>query len=196
MPSISRDSDVTHLVFILQLHDTRKVHQRPFHAVQALDDNHNLFPWAVRLWLALADDLPEQRLERFYIVVLEHPYIRTTQPRAKTDRRMIQLVRNDEATLGDECGNDRRVGRETHRRNESVLHAKETGNQRLCGHVQLRRTTFESGATGGNAVATKAFLNRVCTPTLSGSKSEIVVRRNIESTRRRSRKGEIGRAHV
>jgi hypothetical protein len=103
---------------------------------------------------------------------------------------MIQLVGDDEATLGDECGNDRRVGRKTHRRNESVLMAKETSNQRFCGHVQLRRTTFESGATCGDAVATKGFLNCVCTPALSGSKSEIVVGRNIESTRRRPRKGE------
>jgi hypothetical protein len=56
--------------------------------------------------------------------------------------------------------------------------------------VQLGRTTFESGATCGDAIATKAFLDCVCTPTLSGSKSEIVVRRNIETTRRGSRKGE------
>jgi hypothetical protein len=103
---------------------------------------------------------------------------------------MIQLIGDDEATLGDECGNNRRVGRKTHRRNESVLLAKETSNQRFCGHVQLRRTTFKSGATCRDAVATKAFFNCVCTPTLSGSKSEIVVRRNIESTRCRSRKGE------
>ena len=144
----------------------------------------------MRLWLALTDDLPEQRLERFYTVVLEHPYIRTTQPRTKTNRRMIQLVGDEEATLGDECGNDRRVGRKTHRGNEGVLLANETGNQRFCGHVQLRRTTFESGATCGDAIATEAFLNCVCTPTLVGSKSEIIVRRNIETTRRRSRKGE------
>lgn len=144
----------------------------------------------MRLWLALTDDLPEQRLESFYIIVLEHPYIRTTQSCTKTNRRMIQLVRDEEATFGDECGNDRGVGRKTHRRDESVLLANETGNQRFCGHVQFRRTTFESGATRGDAVATKAFLSCVCTPTLSGSKSEIVVRRNIETTRRRSRKGE------
>lgn len=144
----------------------------------------------MRLWLALADDLPEQRFERFYIIVLEHPYIRTTQSRTKTNRRMIQLVGDEEATLGNECGNDRGVGRKTHRRNEGVILANETGNQRFCGHVQLRRTTFETGATCGDAVATKAFLSCVCTPTLSGSKSEIVVRGNIETTRRRSRKGE------
>ena len=37
-----------------------------------------LFNRAARLWLALTDNLPEQRLERCYIVVLEHPDIRTT----------------------------------------------------------------------------------------------------------------------
>ena len=190
MPSIPGWSDATHLVFLLQLHDTGKTQQRPFHAVQTLDNKQNLFPWAVRLWLALTDDLPEQRLERCYIVVLEHPDIRTTQPRTETDRRMIQLVRDEEATLGDKCGNDRRVGRKAHRRNESVLLTNETGNQRFCGHVQLRRTTFKSSATCGDAVATNAFLSCVCTPTVSGSKSEIVVRRDIETTRRRSRKGE------
>jgi hypothetical protein len=103
---------------------------------------------------------------------------------------MVQLVRNEEATLGNECGNDRRVGRKTHRRNEGVLLANETGNQRFCGHVQLGRTTFESGATSGDTIATKALLNGICTPTLSGSKSEIVIRRNIETTFRRSSKGE------
>src|ERR1700679_387625 len=102
MPSIYGYSDVTHLVLLLQLHDTGKTQNRPFHAVQALDNKQNLFPWAVRLWLALTDDLPEQRLERFYIVVLEHPYICTTQSRTKPNRRMIQLVGDEEATLGDE----------------------------------------------------------------------------------------------
>jgi hypothetical protein len=131
MPFTSGYSDVTHLVFLLQFHDTGKTQERPFHAVQALDNNQNLFPWAVRLWLALADGLPEQRLESFNIVVLEHPYIRAAQSYTKTNGRMIQLVGDDEATLGDECGNDRGVGRKTHRRNESVLLAKETGNQRF-----------------------------------------------------------------
>lgn len=56
--------------------------------------------------------------------------------------------------------------------------------------MQLGRTTLESGATCGDAIATKAFLDCVCTPTLSGSKSEVVVRRNIETARRRSLKGE------
>ena len=92
MPSTSEYSDETHLIFILQLHDTGKTQERPFHTVQALDNNQNLFPWAVCLWLTLTDDLPEQRLERFYIVVLEHPYIRTTKSRTKTNRRMIQLI--------------------------------------------------------------------------------------------------------
>ena len=82
----------------------------------------------MRLWLALTDDLSEQRLERCYIVVLETPYIRTTQSRTKTNRRMIQLVGDEEATLGDECGNDRRVGCKTHRRNESILMANETSH--------------------------------------------------------------------
>jgi hypothetical protein len=190
MPSIYGYSDVTHLVLLLQLHDTGKTQNRPFHAVQALDNKQNLFPWAVRLWLALTDDLPEQRLERFYIVVLEHPYIRTTQSRTKTNRRMIQLVGDEEATLGDECGDDRGVGRKTHRRNEGVFMTNETGNQRFSGHVQLRRTTFETGTTCGDAIATKTFHSCICTPALSGSKSEIVVRRNIETTRLRSRKGE------
>ncbi len=103
---------------------------------------------------------------------------------------MIQLVGDDETSLGDERWNDRGVGRKTHRGNKGVLLANETGNQRFCGHMQLRRTTFESGATCGDAVATKAFLNCVRTTTLSGSKSKVVVRRNIESTSRRSRKEE------
>ena len=67
------------------------------------------------------------------------------------------------------------------------LLAIETGNQCFCSRKQLRRTTLKSGATRGDAVATKAFLNCVCTPTLSSSKSE---RQNIETTCRRSRKGE------
>src|SRR6266852_7446289 len=77
----------------------------------------------------------------------------------------------------------------------AYLLANEKGNQRSCSRVQLRRTTFESGATCGDAVATKAFLNCVCTPTLSGSKSDMAVRQNIETTHRRSRRGE-GSFHV
>jgi hypothetical protein len=121
--------------------------------------------------------------------MLEHPYIRAAQSRTKTNRRMIQLVGNYKAALGDKCGNDRGVGRKSHRGYKSILLANETGNQRFCGHVQLRRTTFESGATSRDAVATKAFLSRVCTPTLRSSKSEVVVRRDIETTSCPSREG-------
>src|SRR5258708_7811826 len=122
--------------------------------------------------------------------MLEHPYIRAAQSHTKTDRCMIQLVGDDKAALGDECRNDRGVGRKSHRGYKSILLANETGNQRFCGHVQLRRTTFESGATSRDAVATKAFLSRVCTPTLSSSKSEVVVRCDIENTSCLSREGE------
>jgi hypothetical protein len=101
---------------------------------------------------------------------------------------MIQLVRDDKAPLGDEGGNDRGVGRKTHRGNESILVANETSNQGFCGRVHLRRATFETGTTSRDAVTTKALLNCVCTSTLSGSKAKVVVRRNVESTRRRSRK--------
>ena len=68
----------------------------------------------MRLRLALTDNLPEKRLERFHVVVFEHPYVSTTQSCTITDRRMIQLVGDEEAALRDKSGYDCRVGRKAH----------------------------------------------------------------------------------
>jgi hypothetical protein len=138
----------------------------------------------MRLGLTLTDNLPEKGLERFHVVVLEHPYVSAAQSCTITDRRMIQLVGDEEAALGDEGGYDCGVGGKAHRGDKRILLSEETGNEGFCGHVQLRGAALESGATCRDAVTTKALLNSICASTLSLSKAKVIVRRNVEAAGR------------
>ena len=49
----------------------------------------------MRLRLALADDLAQQRLESLHVIVLEHAHICARETDTETDRGVIQLVRDD-----------------------------------------------------------------------------------------------------
>ena len=106
---------ISHLVLLLEFHERGKLDQGTFHAVETFDNDQNLLPRPVRLGLALADDLSQKRLEGLHVVVLEHPDVGAAETNTEPDRRMVELVRDDEAALGHERGDDRRVRREERR---------------------------------------------------------------------------------
>ena len=63
---------------------------------------------------------------------------------------------------------------------------KELGNERFCSRVQFGGATFESGATCGDTVTTKALFNGICTSSSGLSKAKVIVRRNIKAAGRSS----------
>ena len=134
-----------YLVLLLELHDRREVAKGAFHTVQTLDNDQNLLPWAVGLGLTLTDHLTKQVFQVVHVVVLEHANVGTTETDTSTNGSMVQLIRDNQTTLGDQSGDDSRVGRETHRAEESRLHAHETRNKRLGLDVQVEGTNFTTG---------------------------------------------------
>ena len=88
-----------YLVLLLQLQDARQVHDRPFHAIKAFDNEENLLPWTMGLGLALTNDSLEQRLERLHVIMLENPHISPAQPCTKTNRDVIALVGDEKAAF-------------------------------------------------------------------------------------------------
>jgi hypothetical protein len=142
-----------YLVLLLELKDLGQVDHRSLHTVKTLDDNQDLLPGSVRLGLTLADDLPQQILERLHVVVLERPDARPAQPNTEPDRRMVELVRNDQAALSDQGRNDGRIRCETHGRNDSVFLTDELGNEALSGLVEVQGTGFETSSTTRESVS-------------------------------------------
>ena len=61
-----------HLVFLLELEDLWQVHESSLHAVQTLDNQQDLLPRTVSLWLSLANDLPQQTFQALHVVMFEH----------------------------------------------------------------------------------------------------------------------------
>ena len=62
---------------------------------------------------------------------------RTAEPRAEANGRVVELVRYDEAALGDQGGQCGAVGRESHPDDEAVLDAEEAGHEPLALDVQI-----------------------------------------------------------
>lgn len=101
------------LVLLLQLDESGQVAHGALHGVQPLDNDEDLPPWPVRPWLSLGDDFAEQFLERLHAVVVKDPDRGARQPRTPSDTGMVEFVRDDQAALPDECGEDGRIHTET-----------------------------------------------------------------------------------
>lgn len=137
----------------------------------------------MRLRLALADDLSQQCLERLHVIVLEHPDICTTQTNAESNRRVVQLVRNDQTTLADQRRDDRRVRRKAHRTDQRVLLADEPRDKCLRLRVQVQAAALEARPARGDAVLHYGRLHRVRTGTPRLREPEVIVRRDVQSPR-------------
>jgi hypothetical protein len=172
----------THLVLLLELDQLRQIDQRSLHRVETLDGDHDLLPRSMRPRLTLTDDLPQQRLQILHVVVLELPHARSAHPDSEPDRRVVQLVRNDEASLAYERRDGRRVCSEPHRDDERVVFAQEPRDESLRLDVKVERAGIETGSGGGNTVTLNAFLYGVGAASGSLGKAEVVVGGDIEGS--------------
>lgn len=78
--------------------------------------------------LSLADDVPQERLQRLHIVMLKGPDISSAKSNAHADRRVVKLVTDNKTTLLNQCGDKCRICRESHGTDKRILHAKELGH--------------------------------------------------------------------
>ena len=118
--------------------------------------------------------------------MLEHPHMGTTKSDTKANRGVIQLVRNDEASLAHECGDIGRIGGKTHGGNERILHAHETCNESFADSVQVARTTLESRSESRHTITFDGLLDSVCASTASLRESEVIIGRDVEGASFRS----------
>jgi hypothetical protein len=91
--------------------------------------------------LALADNLPQQRLQTLHIIMLERPDMGSTQPYTEANGCMVKLIRDDQTPLPDKRWNERRIGRKTHRTDKCVLHSNKAGDKSFASGVEVIRTT-------------------------------------------------------
>ncbi len=134
----------------------------------------------MRLRLTLADHLSEKFLEALHVVMLEHPDVGPAHTYTNTNGGMVELVRNDQATLTDQGRDDSRIRRKTHRAKKSVLHTHEPSNQGLCLDVQIERTTLQTAATRRDTVPLDGFDISIRACSFGLSKPKVVVGGNVE----------------
>ncbi len=63
-----------------------------------------------------------------HVPVLEDLHRCAGEPHAQDKRGVVELIADDEASLGEEAGDVEGVGGESHPAGQSILHAKELGN--------------------------------------------------------------------
>lgn len=175
-----RAREHSYLVLSLKLNHSGQVDERAFHAVQSLDDDHDLLPRSVSPGLALAYDFPQEVLQVLHVVVLESPDDSAAQPHTDTDRRVIEFVGNDEAAFASQSRDGGRVGSVSHRRDQSVFLADELSDELLSLDVQIRGTAFQPGLASRQTVLPDTLLDGISASTASLSETEVVVRRDVE----------------
>jgi len=144
--------------------------------------------------LTLTDHLPQQLLQLAHIVVLETPHSRSTQPRSEPNARVVQLVRDDQASFSNDSGECSGVGSESHRDDHGVVLAEETSDERFSLDMQVERSSLQTRSSCADSVPTDGFLNGIGASSRSGGETEVVVRRDVEASSPLSRvlEGEVG----
>lgn len=165
-----------YLVSLLQLYQGRQVDESALHAVETLHDDQDLLPRTMCLRLALADDLSQKLLQILHIVVLEHANVRAAQPDTETDGCVVQLVGDNEAAFRYQGRDDRRIGRKTHRADESIVLSDEASDKSLGLDVKFGGTTFPTSSTYRNAVATHTVLDGISASAACLCEPKVVVR--------------------
>ncbi len=135
--------------------------------------------------LTLADAFAKQSLERVHVVVLELPDGGSAEPHAKADRRVVVLVRDDEASLIDEGRDGRRVCSETHRDDHRILGAEELRDELLRLSMKVERACVQPRTARRDTVPPDGRLDRVRAPARRLRKPEVIVRRDVERARGR-----------
>lgn len=181
----------TRLVDVLELDDARQVDESALHRVQALDNEEDFLPRAVRAGLTLRDALPEEVLEVVHVVVLVLAHHGARQARAEPDRRVVELVRDDEAPFAHEGRERRRVGRKAHRDDHRVLGAEELCDEALRLDVERARADVVARAMQRHTHLAHNHLGLVGAGPARLGKAEVVVRRYVERLRRLARKDKV-----
>jgi hypothetical protein len=94
----------------------------------------------------------QDALAVLHILVLENFDRRFRKPRPIDDRRMIQLVRNDEIVFAKNGRYGSRVGRKARLKHHAGFHILECRNLLFQFHVQLHRAGDRSNRTRARAV--------------------------------------------
>lgn len=168
------------LVLVLQRHDTGQIAHGSLHGVETLNGNQNLLPRAVSAGLSLRDGLAELALEIDHVVVLEGRDDGTGQTSTDSDGGVVELIRENQATLGDESREGRGVGDKTHGEDHRSGLSDETGDFLLDLESQVGCTHIGARAASAESVLLDALLDGIGTGTFGLGKAKVVVRAHVE----------------
>ena len=113
--------------------------------------------------------------------MLEHADVGVTQPHAKADRGVVELVGDHQTSLADHHRDEGRIRGKTHRTDERILHAHEPRNEGFAQNVEIVRTGMQTRTAGGDAVSFEQLLDGIRAPAARLCKAEIIVRRVLRA---------------
>ena len=125
------------LVSLLQSNEAGQVAKSALHTVKTFHGDQNLPPRAMCAWLTLADALAEETLKVVHVVVLEHINDSTRDTSTETDRGVIELIADHQATLADQSREHGGIGDETHAVDGGSFLAHEFSDLLLHVNVQV-----------------------------------------------------------
>jgi hypothetical protein len=160
---------------VLQSEDTRKITHGALHRVETFNNDENLLPGAVSAGLALRDSLTHNTLKVGHIVMLEGLNDSTRETSTDTDRSVVELIRDNKTTLGDDGGERARVCNVTHREDHRSGLSNKVGNLALNLQSKIRGTRSTPRAAEADAVPLNTLLHSVSTGTLRLGKTKVVV---------------------
>jgi hypothetical protein len=168
------------LVLLLELDDAGQVAHGAFHRVQTLNRDQDLLPWAVGAGLALRDGFAQRALEIAHVVVLEHGDHGSRKTGTESNRRVVQLIRDQETALADDCGESGGVCDETHREDHRSWLPDELSDQVLNLDCELRCAGVGAGAGHCDTVLPDGGLSCISARSLRLGETKVVVRAQVE----------------
>lgn len=168
------------LVLLLQSKDAGQVAHGALHGVETFNSNEDLPPWTMSPRLALGDGIPELPLQIAHIVVLERLDDSTRDTGTDTDGGVVELVRKDQAALGDESRERAGIGHETHGEYHSSWFADELGHFVLNSNSKIARSSISPRTARTETVLANAFFHSIGAGTLGLGETEVVVGAHIQ----------------
>lgn len=171
------------LVLLLESQDTGEIAHGSFHRVETFDSDKDLLPRAVSTGLTLSNSLTKELLKFLHIVVLERPDDSSRKTGTNTDGGMVELIRNNEVTLGNERREGTSVGDEAHRENHSSGLANELCNFTFNLDGEIRCTNIGARAAAAETILANALLDGISARTNGLGETKIVVRAHVQGLR-------------
>mmetsp|Transcript_10372 Transcript_10372/g.30469 ORF Transcript_10372/g.30469 Transcript_10372/m.30469 type:complete len:231 (+) Transcript_10372:459-1151(+) len=113
------------LVLLRHFRDVLQVADLALHAINALDHDEDLAPRPPRPRSPVRDGLAQHLFERFRVVVLEGPDQGAGGPTPSDDRRVVELITDDQVTSSHQRRYGRRIRAVAHVEHDRVLLAHE-----------------------------------------------------------------------